>query len=82
MNKGINKATGEWINFMNAGDTFHNPDTLSAVSEYLKTHLQKLFMATLIISVNGEKRNANHCPYIASSIRWHSHINLVLQTQN
>ena len=32
MNKGINKATGEWINFMNAGDTFHNPDTLSAVS--------------------------------------------------
>ncbi len=31
MNKAISKATGQWINFMNAGDTFFDADTVREV---------------------------------------------------
>jgi len=31
MNKGIDKATGNWINFMNAGDFFYSEDAVSNV---------------------------------------------------
>ena len=31
MNKGLGKAHGEYVNFMNSGDTFHYPDVLEEV---------------------------------------------------
>ena len=31
MNKGLQKATGEWVSFMNAGDVFNNDQVLSQV---------------------------------------------------
>lgn len=34
MNKGIKKATGEYLNFMNSGDCFYANDILEKVSEY------------------------------------------------
>ena len=34
MNKGIAKARGEYLNFMNSGDCFYAPDVLEKVSNY------------------------------------------------
>ncbi len=38
MNKGILKARGEFINFMNSGDTFYEPDVLNKVEPFLNEH--------------------------------------------
>jgi glycosyltransferase involved in cell wall biosynthesis len=35
MNKGINISSGQWINFMNAGDCFIENETLARISPYL-----------------------------------------------
>ncbi len=34
-NKGIQASSGDWLNFLNAGDTFQNSQTLKAIAPYL-----------------------------------------------
>ena len=53
MNKGIRLASGEYLIFMNAGDTFYDCDTLSIVSKNLGPDL--LYGKTLKRSKNKDK---------------------------
>lgn len=43
MNKGIKKATGEWINFMNCGDWFYENNTIEKVIPYLDDKSQIIY---------------------------------------
>ena len=53
MNKGIKKATGEYLNFMNSGDCFYSTDILEKVSSY---H----FNADFIVGKDYHYNNETH----------------------
>lgn len=52
MNKGIQKATGEWIIFMNAGDVFSNNKVISKMTPYLNNEVD-VFYGDCIGEFNG-----------------------------
>ena len=39
MNKGLQRATGDYVVFLNAGDSFYAPDTLESVVKAIDSHL-------------------------------------------
>lgn len=49
MNKGVLKAKGDYVFFLNAGDTFCSDDVLQKVSEYLKTN-KDIYYGDIIIN--------------------------------
>lgn len=52
MNKSIDTATGEWINFMNAGDSFYNYNVLSKIFNVLDENIEIIYGDTQFIYPN------------------------------
>lgn len=55
MNKGINMASGDFMVFLNSGDMFMDPESLTLVSENLNKNVLFLYGDSLDISLNGQE---------------------------
>lgn len=54
MNKGIAAATGDYINFMNAGDTFVSPDTIKSLVSKIDISYDIVYGDTIHVAKWGE----------------------------
>jgi putative colanic acid biosynthesis glycosyltransferase len=53
MNKGANLSSGDWLNFMNAGDSFYSQSVIANLIEYFKDE-KVIFGRTKIIDSNNK----------------------------
>lgn len=62
MNKGLNKARGEYVIFLNAGDSFHSADTLEKIAQAIETnnHPGIVYGQTDIVDADGHRLGERH----------------------
>lgn len=53
MNKGINVASGEWINFMNSGDSFYNNNVIKEFIDKISPNTEIAYGDTMILHTLG-----------------------------
>lgn len=63
MNKGIQKATGDWIMFMNAGDSFFESDTISQLSYLMNDPSNGVIYGPHFLRYNNHNRLINDIPF-------------------
>ena len=71
MNKGINAASGQWIIFMNSGDTFSSNDVLQNLSSVLHTDssLDVIYGDTLLVDERQNKKKLQRA-YKFNYVKW------------
>lgn len=56
MNKGIDLSTGEWVLFLNSGDTLHNPFVISDFVNYLNSSKEEtVYLGLIQTTISGSK---------------------------
>lgn len=60
MNKGMRMAKGKYVIFLNAGDKFHNSDTLNLYAEAAKKGADIVYGDTIIVDSTGNKISDRH----------------------
>jgi len=60
MNKGIKAASGDYLIFLNAGDSFHSPTTLEDVAEKLKGNEDVIYGQTALVDDDGKFIGMRH----------------------
>ncbi|MCQ2182438.1 MAG: glycosyltransferase [Bacteroidales bacterium] len=60
MNKGLRKAKGDFVWFVNAGDRVYAPDTLQAISEYIGRGVDIIYGKASIIDDSGRQVSEHH----------------------
>lgn len=60
MNKGIKRATGDFLWFMNAGDEIYAPDTLAHVLAAASADTDIIYGKACIVNAAGEKVSEHH----------------------
>jgi glycosyltransferase involved in cell wall biosynthesis len=74
MNKGISLASGEWINFMNAGDTFYQTNTIESIFKRYDPAADVLFGAQEVVYPDRftvVKKARPLCDAWKGNICWH-----------
>ncbi len=71
MNKGLRLATGDYIVFMNAGDSFHESTTLEKVADVAKEDVAILYGDTNIVDDEGRFLHKRHLN-VPDRLTWRS----------
>lgn len=78
MNKGLMHASGEYINFMNAGDSFASPTILDEI--FLKPHTADVLYGRMVVkTIEGEEIWPN---MMKPKLRWFDFFNATLNHQS
>jgi glycosyltransferase involved in cell wall biosynthesis len=71
MNKGIARAKGDFVWFINAGDEIYAPETLAQVAEAAKDETDIVYGKACIVNAEGVKVSEHHKPTPANLQRKH-----------
>jgi len=76
MNKGLEKATGNYILFMNAGDQFASKDTLQTIVQLMKHDPDLIYSDANLVDINGQfigKRSEATPHKLPQKLTWHDY---------